>query len=139
MQYLYQMDELSLYVHPLTTFLELILSLTRADASEPFKAIAADNADFLTSLKPLVGDRNVSLENMYNVFDYMNVNYIHNAAFRASVTEQQMVGPSLLRLIEMLMIGPGRRSKPERWRTTTNRPSSPRPKRTGSEISRAKR
>ncbi|GHJ87051.1 hypothetical protein NliqN6_3453 [Naganishia liquefaciens] len=59
-------------------------------ASEPFKTVAAANADFLTSLKPFVGERNVSLENMYNVFDYMNVNYIHDATFRASVTEQQM-------------------------------------------------
>jgi prostatic aicd phosphatase len=38
-----------------------------------------------------VGERNVSLANMYNVFDYMNVNYIHNAQFRQSVTDQQMV------------------------------------------------
>ncbi|KAI5450298.1 hypothetical protein NCC49_003209 [Naganishia albida] len=59
-------------------------------ASEPFKAVAEANADFLTTLKPLVGERNVSLANMYNVFDYMNVNYIHNAQFRQSVTDQQM-------------------------------------------------
>ena len=63
------------------------------DASAPFKAVAKANADFLTSITPLLGQRNVTLENMYNVFDYMNVNYIHNAAFRSSVTSQQMVSP----------------------------------------------
>lgn len=92
------MDELRLYVpHPTPSLLSNIFrSRLRAhpDASEPFKAVANANADFLTSLKPLVGGRNVSLENMYNVFDYMNVNYIHNTAFRKSVTEQQMVSPA---------------------------------------------
>lgn len=67
------------------------LTILSLDASEPFKAVAEANADFLTTLKPLVGERNVSLANMYNVFDYMNVNYIHNAQFRQSVTDQQMV------------------------------------------------
>ena len=100
MQDIHQMDELSLYVaHPLSIhFPNLIFILYYLDASEPFKAVAAANADFLTSLKPFVGERNVSLENMYNVFDYMNVNYIHDATFRASVTEQQMVSPLFLTL-----------------------------------------
>ncbi|KAJ9099300.1 hypothetical protein QFC21_004181 [Naganishia friedmannii] len=59
-------------------------------ASPEFKAVASANADYLTSIKPFLGDRNVTLANMYNVFDYMNVNYIHNKGFRANVTEQQM-------------------------------------------------
>ncbi|KAJ9112512.1 hypothetical protein QFC22_006261 [Naganishia vaughanmartiniae] len=65
-------------------------STWNADASPEFKAVASANADYLTSIKPFLGDRNVTLANMYNVFDYMNVNYIHNKAFRANVTEQQM-------------------------------------------------
>jgi len=48
-------------------------------ASDGFKQVAAENADFLTALSPLLDGRNTSLVNAYNVYDYMNVNNIHNA------------------------------------------------------------
>lgn len=44
--------------------------------SDAFKAKAAESADFLNSLDSVVGSRNVSLENMWNIFDYINVNYV---------------------------------------------------------------
>lgn len=44
--------------------------------SDAFKAKAAENQDFLNSLSTVVGTRNVSLENMWNIFDYINVNYV---------------------------------------------------------------
>lgn len=101
---LHEVDQSSLYVAHLFSQRSQ-LTVLPADASAPFKAVAEANANFLSSLQPLVGERNVSLANMYNVFDYMNVNYIHNAQFRQSVTEQQMV-----RLLLSLLLRFGRSS-----------------------------
>ncbi|CED84979.1 Lysosomal & prostatic acid phosphatases [Phaffia rhodozyma] len=58
--------------------------------STGFKAVAANNSDFLKSLAPLVGERNVTLSNMWNIFDYMNVNYIHNATFYNLISLETM-------------------------------------------------
>lgn len=44
--------------------------------TDAFKAKAAENQEFLGSLSSVVGSRNVSLENMWNIFDYINVNYV---------------------------------------------------------------
>lgn len=37
--------------------------------SDAFKAKAEENADFLNSLAPIVGGRNVTLQNMWNIFE----------------------------------------------------------------------
>ncbi|KAK4046764.1 hypothetical protein OIV83_005869 [Microbotryomycetes sp. JL201] len=49
--------------------------------SAEFVQVEQQNIEFLNSLKPLVGDREVNLKSMWNVFDYMNVQSIHNASF----------------------------------------------------------
>ncbi|KAG5648396.1 hypothetical protein DXG03_004970 [Asterophora parasitica] len=49
--------------------------------SVEFQQKGADNAEFLKSLPPYLDGRPVSIENMWNVFDFMNVQSIHNAAF----------------------------------------------------------
>jgi hypothetical protein len=54
--------------------------------SAPFLALAAEQKEYLDSLVPLLDGRTVTLENMYNVFDYMNVQNIHNATFREIVS-----------------------------------------------------
>ncbi|GAA6038328.1 hypothetical protein JCM8097_003946 [Rhodosporidiobolus ruineniae] len=55
--------------------------------STDFLARAAVEKPFLDSLKSsgLVGNRTVSLANAYNVFDYINVNQLHNATFAAAL------------------------------------------------------
>lgn len=53
--------------------------------SPEFLAVEADNQDFLNSLKPIVGNRSIALSNMYNLFDFLNVQSIHNATFAAEV------------------------------------------------------
>ncbi|KAL7409995.1 histidine phosphatase superfamily [Mrakia frigida] len=54
-------------------------------ASEAFKARGDIAEDFLASLAPIV-NRNISFENMWNIFDYMNVEYIHDADFYNSTS-----------------------------------------------------
>ncbi|KAI5119299.1 hypothetical protein M0805_008214 [Coniferiporia weirii] len=49
--------------------------------SSLFKQVAAESAGFLQSLPPYLDGRPVTLENMWNIFDYMNVQSIHNATF----------------------------------------------------------
>ncbi|PIL35202.1 hypothetical protein GSI_02992 [Ganoderma sinense ZZ0214-1] len=49
--------------------------------SDEFKAKNAEASQFLTSLQPYMDGRPVTLENMWNIFDYMNVQSIHNATF----------------------------------------------------------
>ncbi|KAI0823176.1 histidine phosphatase superfamily [Trametes gibbosa] len=49
--------------------------------SAAFQAKQAEVAQFLTDLKPYMDGRPVTLENMWNIFDYMNVQSIHNATF----------------------------------------------------------
>ncbi|ORY50682.1 histidine phosphatase superfamily [Leucosporidium creatinivorum] len=53
--------------------------------SAEFLAVEAENKDFLNSLKPIVGNRSIALSNMYNLFDFLNVQSIHNATFAAEV------------------------------------------------------
>ncbi|KAG5639427.1 hypothetical protein H0H81_002298 [Sphagnurus paluster] len=49
--------------------------------SPEFLQMAKDNAEFLNALPPYLDGRPVTFENMWNVFDFMNVQSIHNAAF----------------------------------------------------------
>lgn len=49
--------------------------------SSIFQEMAAQSAPFLDSLPPYLNGRSVQLENMWNIFDFMNVNDIHNATF----------------------------------------------------------
>ncbi|KAH8082350.1 histidine phosphatase superfamily [Filobasidium floriforme] len=55
--------------------------------SSAFQAKAAEQKEYLDSLVSLLDGRAVTLENMYNVFDYMNVQNIHNATFRDVVSD----------------------------------------------------
>lgn len=56
----------------------------RIYASSEFGQIAKDNNDFLANLTNIVNGRPVNLQNMWNIFDYMTVQSIHNATFLAS-------------------------------------------------------
>ncbi|EJT96988.1 phosphoglycerate mutase-like protein [Dacryopinax primogenitus] len=59
--------------------------------SPHFLQVQSDNMAFLQSLEPILGpDRNISLANMYNIFDYINVNNIHNATFHSMVSNDVM-------------------------------------------------
>ncbi|KAH9950621.1 phosphoglycerate mutase-like protein [Amylocystis lapponica] len=49
--------------------------------SKAFAQMASDSAAFLDELPPYVGGRTVSLQNIWNIFDFMNVQSIHNATF----------------------------------------------------------
>ncbi|KAF8552757.1 phosphoglycerate mutase-like protein [Imleria badia] len=49
--------------------------------SEEFQQMAEQSAAFLALLPPYLDGRSVNLENMWNIYDYMNVNSIHNATF----------------------------------------------------------
>ncbi|KLO05436.1 phosphoglycerate mutase-like protein, partial [Schizopora paradoxa] len=53
--------------------------------SAAFKQVAAENAAFLNSLPPFLDGRPVSLENM--IFDYMNVQSIHNETFAKALPD----------------------------------------------------
>ncbi|POY76411.1 hypothetical protein BMF94_0609 [Rhodotorula taiwanensis] len=66
-----------------------------AYASPQFTAKAAEAQGILDTIKNsgIVGDRSVTLKNIYNVWDYMNVNSIHNATFAAKLNE---TSPTLL-------------------------------------------
>lgn len=44
--------------------------------SATFQAKAAEVQPFLDSIKRTVGGRNLSLSNFWNIFDYINVNYV---------------------------------------------------------------
>jgi prostatic aicd phosphatase len=51
--------------------------------SAVFNQTEQDNAEFFANLPQYLDNRgDVNLENMWNIFDYMNVNYIHNATFK---------------------------------------------------------
>lgn len=49
--------------------------------SPAFLQRANDSAFFLSELPPFLDGRPVNLQNMFNIFDYMNVQSIHNATF----------------------------------------------------------
>jgi hypothetical protein len=49
--------------------------------SPAFQQKAQEHKDFLANLVPYVGGRPVSLQNIWNIFDFMNVQSIHNKTF----------------------------------------------------------
>jgi len=49
--------------------------------SPEFQQMAEQSAAFLDLLPPYLDGRAIALQNMWNIFDYMNVNDIHNATF----------------------------------------------------------
>jgi hypothetical protein len=56
--------------------------------SAEFNQTAQENADFFTAVSQHLDDRGgYNLQNMWNIFDYMNVNYIHNATFNQNLPE----------------------------------------------------
>lgn len=55
--------------------------------SDEWKQKEEEVAPFLDSLKPIVSGRQVTLDNFYNVFDFINVQSIHNSTFLESVDE----------------------------------------------------
>jgi len=59
--------------------------VTNLYASQEFTAKAAEAAPFLNAIKPFLDNRTVSLQNMYNIFDFLNVQSIHNASFHNSL------------------------------------------------------
>ncbi|EGO01182.1 hypothetical protein SERLA73DRAFT_179284 [Serpula lacrymans var. lacrymans S7.3] len=50
-------------------------------ASPAFLQEAQDAAPFLDALEPYLGGRSNNFTNMYNIFDYVNVQSVHNATF----------------------------------------------------------
>jgi len=50
-------------------------------ASPEFKARAQEAAPFLQKLQPFLGNRSIDFINMFNIFDFVNVQNIHNATF----------------------------------------------------------
>ncbi|KAM0750671.1 phosphoglycerate mutase-like protein [Meredithblackwellia eburnea MCA 4105] len=69
--------------------------------SAPFLAKQTEYQSFLTGLQTsgLVGGRNVTLSNMWNIFDFMNVQNIHNATYAAMLNA---TGPSTLPIVRYL-------------------------------------
>lgn len=62
--------------------------------SPEFLAVQDEESGFLESLKPLVGgNRSVALADMWNLFDFMNVQSMHNADFLAQL---EASGPDTL-------------------------------------------
>ncbi|XP_006462624.1 hypothetical protein AGABI2DRAFT_137285 [Agaricus bisporus var. bisporus H97] len=53
--------------------------------STEFKQKANESADFLNSLKQYLDGRPVSLENMRNIYDFLNVRSIHEANFASQI------------------------------------------------------
>ncbi|KAF8440957.1 histidine phosphatase superfamily [Boletus edulis BED1] len=53
--------------------------------SQLFQQMTKQSAAFLKLLLPYVDGRTVSLQNMWNIYDYMNVNSIHNATFSTAL------------------------------------------------------
>ncbi|PCH40370.1 phosphoglycerate mutase-like protein [Wolfiporia cocos MD-104 SS10] len=49
--------------------------------SSMFAEKAKESAAFLDELSPYVGGRSVELSNMWNIYDYMNVQSVHNATY----------------------------------------------------------
>ncbi|KAJ6481897.1 phosphoglycerate mutase-like protein [Mycena sanguinolenta] len=50
-------------------------------ASPEFQAKAQEAAPFLQKLQPLIGNRSIDFINMFNIFDFVNVQRIHNKTF----------------------------------------------------------
>ncbi|TEB22716.1 phosphoglycerate mutase-like protein [Coprinellus micaceus] len=60
-------------------------------ASSAFAQKEEEAASFLSDVSPYVGGRPTSLENMWNIFDYLNVQSIHNATFAAALPDGYLV------------------------------------------------
>ncbi|KAF9646303.1 phosphoglycerate mutase-like protein [Thelephora ganbajun] len=54
-------------------------------ASPSFKAKGQEYSEFLQALSPYLGGRPADFENMWNVFDYVSVQSIHNATFASEL------------------------------------------------------
>lgn len=62
-----------------------------------YTAMAESSKAFLSTLGPIVDGRNHTLKDMYNIYDYINVNSIYNATYASSIsnsTLQQAAGIS---------------------------------------------
>ncbi|KAI0772911.1 phosphoglycerate mutase-like protein [Trametes elegans] len=57
------------------------LHISEFYASAPFAAEATIAAPFLQQLQPFLGDRSTNFTNMFNIFDFVNVQQVHNASF----------------------------------------------------------
>ncbi|EPT00307.1 hypothetical protein FOMPIDRAFT_1163334 [Fomitopsis schrenkii] len=55
--------------------------------SSIFQEKAKESSSFFSELSPYVGGRALQLSNMWNVFDYMNVQSIHNATFASALPQ----------------------------------------------------
>lgn len=67
------------------------VTATKAFYNSPgFKQKAAEHADFLDLLPQYLDGRAVTLENMWNIFDFINVRYIHDATFAKSFPENYL-------------------------------------------------
>ncbi|KZT67117.1 phosphoglycerate mutase-like protein [Daedalea quercina L-15889] len=67
-----------------TTFLNRAQTLYN---STLFQEVSANASAFFAALPPYVGGRPIELENAWNIFDYMNVQDVHNATYAATVPE----------------------------------------------------
>jgi hypothetical protein len=63
------------------------LHLGRVNNGVVFKNVAAQAAPFLEAVQPYLNGMNNSFLNMWNIYDYLNVQYIHNATFYNSFPE----------------------------------------------------
>ncbi|KAH9922607.1 histidine phosphatase superfamily [Fomitopsis serialis] len=52
-----------------------------------FQEVSADVSAFFAALPPYVGGRPIELQNSWNIFDYMNVQDVHNATYASTVPE----------------------------------------------------
>ncbi|KAN0094653.1 Histidine phosphatase superfamily [Tylopilus felleus] len=60
------------------------LHLGRLNSGVIFEDAAAQAAPFLEAVQPYINGMNNSFLNMWNIYDYLNVQYIHNATFYKS-------------------------------------------------------
>ncbi|KAJ3130101.1 hypothetical protein HK098_006160 [Nowakowskiella sp. JEL0407] len=67
--------------------------------SSEFKKVESDNKDFLSSLEKAVG-RKVLLKDIWNVFDYLNVQQTQNASFVGISSEDLKKLSELVRFVE---------------------------------------
>ncbi|PBK78349.1 phosphoglycerate mutase-like protein [Armillaria solidipes] len=58
--------------------------------STEFQAKVNETASFINQLSPYLDGRPVTLKNMWNIYDYMNVENIHDASFAASIPDTFM-------------------------------------------------
>ncbi|KIJ16392.1 hypothetical protein PAXINDRAFT_168520 [Paxillus involutus ATCC 200175] len=63
------------------------LHLSRLNSGVVFKDAAAEAAPFLQAVQPYLNGLNSSFLNMWNIYDYLNVQYTHNETFYKSFPE----------------------------------------------------